>query len=203
MDLGSKVDKKLPKHLNGPEGSVTGVTMKSVQLISSGLNRLNEITENYSYRNVNLLFSLTLDVGHFHLSKHFKSIVLSMQQYCCQFGSTVKESMKRISRWSAHYYTGKNWFQPPDNAIYLKDMPLFEKETIKKLEHSKIEIMRNWAAVNGKAVRQRPNRQQTTMAAAGTIPMSIYKIEKTENINQVKVVFFLQVLQAFQLPSSI
>ena len=44
-----KVDK------NGPEGSVAGVTMKSVQLISSDLNRLNEITENYSYRNVNLL----------------------------------------------------------------------------------------------------------------------------------------------------
>ena len=51
----------------------------------------------------------------------------------------------------------------------IKDIPLFEKETIKKLEHSKIEIMRNWAAVNGKTVRQRSNRQQTAMAAAGTI----------------------------------
>ena len=46
---------------------------------------------------------------------------------------------------------------------------MFEKETIKKLEHSKIEIIRNWAAVNGKTVRQRSNRQQTTMVAAGTI----------------------------------
>ena len=51
----------------------------------------------------------------------------------------------------------------------IKDIPLFEKETIKKLEHSKIEIMRNWAAVNGKTKRQRSNRQQTTMVAAGTI----------------------------------
>ena len=48
----------------------------------------------------------------------------------------------------------KNWYQPPDNATNLKDMLLFEKETIKKLEHSKIEIMRNWATVTGKAVRQ-------------------------------------------------
>ena len=38
-------------------------------------------------------------------------------------------------------------------------MPLFEKETIKKLEHSKIENMRNWATVNGKAVRQPSNRK--------------------------------------------
>ena len=66
-----------------------------------------------------------------------------MQQYCGQFGSTVKESIKRISKWSAHYYTGKNWYQPPDNAINLKDMSLFEKETIKKLEHSNNEIMIN------------------------------------------------------------
>ena len=50
---------------------------------------------------------------------------------------------------------------------------------------------------NGKAVRQRSNRQKATMAAAGTLPMPMYKIEKTENINQVKVVFFLQVLQTF------
>ena len=72
------MDKKLPKHSNGPEGSVAVVTMKSVQLISSGLKALNEITENYSYRNVNLLSCLLLDVEHFHSSTHFKSTVLSM-----------------------------------------------------------------------------------------------------------------------------
>ena len=51
----------------------------------------------------------------------------------------------------------------------IKNIPLFEKETIKKLEHSKTEIMRNWAALNGKTVRQQSNQQQTTMVAAGTI----------------------------------
>ena len=92
------MEKKLPKHLNGPEGSVADVTMKLVQLISSGLNRLTEITENYSYRNVNLLSCLTLDIQYFHLSTYFKSTVLSKQQYCRQFGKkTVKESIKRIS----------------------------------------------------------------------------------------------------------
>ena len=46
---------------------------------------------------------------------------------------------------------GEHWYQPPNNAINLKDMPLFEKKSIQKLEHLNIKIMRNWAAVNGKA----------------------------------------------------
>ena len=83
---------------------------------------MNEITEDYRYMNVNLLSCLTLDVEHFHSSTHFKSTMLYMQQYCRQFGSTVRESIKRISKWSAHCYTGKNWYQPPDKAINLKDM---------------------------------------------------------------------------------
>ena len=79
----SKVDNKLPKHLNSPEGNVAGVTMKSVQLISSVLNRLNEITEDHSYRNVNLLSCLTLDVKYFHSSTHFKFTVLSIRVMEC------------------------------------------------------------------------------------------------------------------------
>ena len=121
QNIRSKVDKKLPKYLNVPEGSVAGVTMKSVQLISSGLNKLNEITKDYSYRTINLLSCLTLHVEHFYLSTHFKSRVLFMQQYCRQFGSTVKERIKRILKWSAHYYTRNIWYQPSDNAINLKD----------------------------------------------------------------------------------
>ena len=58
-----------------------------------------------------------------------------MQQYCRQFESTVKQSIKRISKRNAHCYAGENWNQPPDNAINLKDMPLYQKETIKNLEH--------------------------------------------------------------------
>ena len=57
--------------------------------------------------------------------------------------------------------------------------------------------MRNWTAVNGKAVRQHLNRQQTIIFGAGALPMSMYEIEDTKNMNQVKVVFFLQVLQTY------
>ena len=56
---------------------------------------------------------------------------------------------------------GEKFVPTSTYVISLKDMPLFKKETIKKLEHLKIKIMRNWAAVNGKAIQQHSNRQQT------------------------------------------
>ena len=36
-----------------------------------------------------------------------------------------------------------------DIAINLKDMPFFKKKNINKIEHSDIEVMRNWVAVIG------------------------------------------------------
>ena len=39
------------------------------------------------------------------------------------------------------------------SLLKLKDMPLFEKDPNHKQDHSKIQVMRNWEAVNGKAVR--------------------------------------------------
>ena len=45
------------------------------------------------------------------------------------------------------------------------------------------ETMRQWASVNGKAVRQRTVRQETTMAKAGTLTESCYHQQlKPENI---------------------
>ena len=79
----------------------------------------------------------------------------------------------------------------------IKDITLFEKETIKRLEHSKIEIMRNWAAVNGKTVRQGSSRQQTTMVAAGTITNVNVRDRESRKYKPCEGSFFLQVLQTF------
>ena len=46
----------------------------------------------------------SLDVEHFHVSQHFKSVIMSMREYCVQFGTTLKESIKRISKLGAHYW---------------------------------------------------------------------------------------------------
>ena len=45
--------------------------------------------------------------------------------------------------------------------------------------------MREWGYVNGKALRQRTVRQETTMAKAGTLPESFYQQElKTTDANE-------------------
>ena len=64
------VNTHLPKTLNGPQGNVAGKTVHSVRLVEWGLNRLNEVTEQFSYYETNLLSFMTLDVEHFHSTIH-------------------------------------------------------------------------------------------------------------------------------------
>ena len=64
------VNTHLPKTLNGPQGNVAGKTIDSVRLVEWGLNRLNEVTKQFSYYDTNLLRSMTLDVEHFHSTIH-------------------------------------------------------------------------------------------------------------------------------------
>jgi hypothetical protein len=96
------VRSQLPKTLNGPQGNVAGKTIDSVRLIEWGLMRLNEITKQYTYNGTKLLSGMNLDVEHFHATTHFKSESMTMLQYCHSFGNCVKESLKKLSSWSAY-----------------------------------------------------------------------------------------------------
>ena len=64
------VNTHLPKTLNGPQGNVAGKTIDSLRLVEWGLNRLNEVTKQFSYYETNLLSFMTLDVEHFHSTIH-------------------------------------------------------------------------------------------------------------------------------------
>lgn len=46
---------------------------------------------------------------------------------------------------------------------------------VAKLSEKAVEEMRNYASIYGAAVRQRTNRQETTMARHGTMPEMIYQ----------------------------
>jgi hypothetical protein len=168
------VRSRLP--LNGPQGNVAGKTIDSVRLVEWGLSRLNEITKQYNYNEATLLSCMTLDVEHFHATTHFKSKSMTMLQYCRSFGNCVKESLKKLSLWSAHYFTNpRSWYPPPESAMQLKEIPQLKPLPSKELSSQDCQRLSDFASVYGRAVRQRSVRQETTMAKAGTLPFSCYE----------------------------
>lgn len=54
--------------------------------------------------NLNLESLLTLNVENQHAVTHFKKETLTLYKYAQIFGSSV-EGVKRVTPWSAHYYT--------------------------------------------------------------------------------------------------
>ena len=95
----------LPKTLNGPQRNVAGKTTDSVRLVESSLSRLCDTIKDYHYSRTILFKCVTLDMKHFHATTHYKNDEMSMLQYCRSFGNYVKESVKNLSVWSAHYFT--------------------------------------------------------------------------------------------------
>eukprot|EP00794_Sanderia_malayensis_P008526 gene8526-9440_t len=93
------------KSLNGPEGCVAAVTVKSVDLLHWGIQQLLRNLQNFHYNKAVLLSCLTLDVEHLHATCHRKHPLMSKQEYCRSFGNTVKESVKRLSASSLFYIT--------------------------------------------------------------------------------------------------
>ena len=59
---------------------------------------------------------------------------------------------------------------------------MMTKGTAVKMDITKVEEMRSWAHIYGRAVRQKTNRQQTTMASAGTMPTYVY--DRMEQLNE-------------------
>ena len=51
---------------------------------------------------------------------------------------------------------------------------VFLSSVIRKLNDRERGVMLEWAANNGKAIRQRTVRQETTKFKAGTLPLNMY-----------------------------
>ena len=91
---------------NKPEGTVWSKTLKSVIMIKNGLTR---ISDNIKKININAEVDpqalLTVKVENFHAVSHFKHPTCSQLQYARDFGATMLESAKRMTRWSVYYFT--------------------------------------------------------------------------------------------------
>ena len=163
--------------LNGPQGMVSAATVRSVDMLVWGLDRMNSLFSTLSFDRTNLLSCMTLDVEHLHSTSDIKHPLLSKKEYCRDLGNTIKGSTKRLSASTVYYYTSEksSWYPDPEHDIPLSKLPSIPQLANVKLSDRAVEEMRNYALTYGSAVRQRTNRQETTMARNGTMAEMIYQ----------------------------
>ena len=91
-------------------------------------------------------------------------------------GATALESEKRMTIWSAFYYTNRDSYYPvPATQMHLSELPKMRQQSHPSMSKSDQEFMRSWARDNRKCVRQRTVRQETTKFKAGTLPLNMYE----------------------------
>ncbi|VDI02841.1 Hypothetical predicted protein [Mytilus galloprovincialis] len=172
----------LERNTNGADGTISQQTMESVQMMHSSMSSLVDITSttNPSYK-PNLKSCLTTVVENLHSLSHVKQDLPSKLQYCRDFGNIFTEIVKRITNWSAYYFTKDSSYYPlPDSAINLNGIPKLKKPDTRSITPEDSKLLYDWAKTHGKCVRQRMVRQETTMYKCGTLPLNMYSDKNYE-----------------------
>ena len=147
----------------------------------------------FMYDHTNLLSCMTLDVENCHAAVHVKQANLSQAEYCKSFGTTMKETVKRVTNWAAYYHTSRrSWYPTPERALLLSQVPVMNPLPIVNMCQADCDSLRDWAASYGAAVRQRTVRQETTMARHGTLPEFMYQRQCEIFENPVSIAFDVQ-----------
>ena len=107
----------------------------------------------------------------------------TLVSYAQDFATSIKKSIKAVTKWSVHYFTSRErWYPLPDSAVSLASLqfPKRTKSLPGKMLYSdqKREVW-EWASVNGAVARQRSFRPETTMERGETLPENAYFEELT------------------------
>lgn len=169
------------KVTNGPEGTVSSKIIKSCELMLNSITQLLtalEVLNPDAADAINLQSLLTLVVESLHATTKIKHPAPSLLDYCRVFGKAMRESVKRITNWSAKYFTHQRSYYPvPEVAMDLCNIPKLNPIPVVSMDRADIVKMREWAREHGQCVRQRTVRQQTTKFSAGTLPLTAYSVE--------------------------
>ena len=141
---------------NGPEGTVSNKTQVSHQ--EQGMRRLHEsiaTTNNEYLEEVELSTLLTTVVENIHANSHFKHETFTALPYSQDFGTITKESLKRITKWGAKYFTHyKSYYHVPKTTMdfgSIKFMqPLTSAETSAEMENAMKELVEKYRPVRTK-----------------------------------------------------
>ena len=126
---------------------------------------------------------MTLSVENLHLAVNRKQGTQTLVSYAQDFATTIKKSIKAVTKWSVHYFTSRQrWYPLPNSAVSLASLQ-FPKRTKnlprKTLNSDQKCEMWEWTSVNGAVVGQRSCRQEATMARAETFPENAHFDELT------------------------
>ena len=100
---------------NGPEGTVSKKTQVSLNLLEQGMRRLHDsiTTINKDFLDdVELCTLLKRVVENLNAVSHFKHETFTELQYSQDFATITKESLKRITKWGAKYFTHDKSYYP-------------------------------------------------------------------------------------------
>ena len=93
------------------------------------------------------------------------------------FGTIAKESLKRVSKWAAKYFTHPASYYPvPQTGMLLGDLKFMSplpSKTLPNTANREEDAMREWVD-NFRPVRQRTVRSEFTKDKAGALPAAVY-----------------------------
>jgi hypothetical protein len=162
--------------------SVSSRTMKSVAMMARSVLKLMQILKSTQPTfTPNLCSCLTVMVENLHAVSHLKHGLPTKLEYARDFGRIHHESVKRMVKWAAYYFTHAGSYYPvPESSLSLCDIPKLTKPEGRKATKEDLMALHDWARLHGKCVRQRTVRQDNTKYRAGTLPLNMYSSKATE-----------------------
>lgn len=178
--------------MNGPQGTVSQKTQMAVSLLKKRMDRLymNVMDVNPEFADDILLETLpTTQVENLHAVSHFKHETFMVLQYAQDFGTIVKESIKRTSRWAAKYYRhDRSYYPVPQSAVPLSAVATMAPLPSEGKTPGMEEQIKEWLE-SYRPVRQRTVRSETTKDKAGALPPAVYAVQPTGNESDERLRF--------------
>ena len=190
MNVKERNNLKEDSTTNGPQGTVSQKTQISIELLLNGVKSLMSkvTTVNPNYKDtIDWKTLLTTIVENLHAVSHFKHETFDALQYATDFGTISKESLKRITKWGAKYFTHPSSYYPvPQTGMSFKDVRFMTPLPPDELSKGEEQTMKDWLE-KYRPVRQRTVRSETTKDKAGALPPAVYS---NANPNATARVFF-------------
>ena len=180
---------QVPDKLNGPQHSVSAVTVHTVKLAAKSFAQIKENLKHVSGDGddlsmiVNPGSTTTKAVEHFHSLAHRKDTVQTVHEYIYSWSIIVREMVKSLCSWPFKMFSGSKssyYLRPDECRIPLEDVPMMPK--LSKLNNlSKEENMKaKELCKEHKALPQASTRAFTSKFKAGTLPLQAYSVVEPE-----------------------